>query len=174
VGTAAADVCGGASLCPSSVTAFGCVGFGVDSVIGVGCAGPLACAGVLAVPAPAVRASSARLMVYERNGASSEDVARAGSACGVGREGPLNNSGTNNTITTTRMIAPVSRSFTRLSKIRAIPLQSSTSTVIVLSITQATASPDRRYETSRRPERGRQAWRWHGPPRTPPPQRPRG
>jgi hypothetical protein len=61
--------------------------------------------------------------VYERNGGSSEEFA---AACGTGadREGPLSSSGTNNTISTTRMIAPVSRSFTRLSKMGAEPLQS--------------------------------------------------
>ena len=66
----------------------------------------------------AVWGSSARSMVYERNGGSSEEVA---AACGAGadREGPLSSSGTNNTISTTRMIAPVSRSFTRLSTMGA-------------------------------------------------------
>jgi hypothetical protein len=93
-----------------------------DSSIGAGCAGPLAC-GVDVLALAPVCESSARFIVYERNGGSSEEVA---AACGTGadREGPLSSSGTNNTISTTRMIAPVSRSFTRLSKMGAEPLQS--------------------------------------------------
>ena len=73
---------------------------------GAGCSGPLA----LGVPLRD-RASSPKLMVYERNGGSSADDA-ATAARGAGRIGPVNNSGTNNTIRATRMIAPVSRSFT--------------------------------------------------------------
>ena len=102
-----------------------CAGVG-DSVMGVGCSGPLACGDAFDAPTDesALCESSARFMVYERNGGSSEEVA---AACGAGtdRDGPLSSSGTNNTISTTRMIAPVSRSFTRLSKIGAEPLHSS-------------------------------------------------
>jgi hypothetical protein len=89
-------------------------------LMGAGCAGPLTCG--VDVPAPLCE-SSARSIVYERNGGSSAEVA---AACGAGadREGPLSSSGTNNTISATRMIAPVSRSFTRLSKMGAEPLQS--------------------------------------------------
>ena len=94
--------------------------------MGVGCSGPLACGDAFDVPADesVLCESSAMFMVYERNGGSSEEVA---AACGAGtdRDGPLSSSGTNNTISTTRMIAPVSRSFTRLSKIGAEPRQSS-------------------------------------------------
>jgi hypothetical protein len=91
----------------------------------VGCAGPLAWGMAFELPAPAGagRESSARFMVYERNGGSSEEVAAAWGA-GAERDGPLSSSGTNNTISTTRMIAPVSRSFTSLSNIGAEPIHS--------------------------------------------------
>src|SRR5579863_2609972 len=53
-------------------------------------------------------------MVYERNGGSSADVAdAAASGCGADRIGPVSSAGTSNTIRATRMIAPVSRSFTQ-------------------------------------------------------------
>jgi hypothetical protein len=126
---------GGAGVCacvaavgePSGGTSESPCSAGVDdSAIGVGCSGPLACGDAFCVPVDesALCESSARFMVYERNGGSSEEVA---AACGAGtdRDGPLSSSGTNNTISTTRMIAPVSRSFTRLSKIGAEPLHSS-------------------------------------------------
>jgi hypothetical protein len=127
-----------------------------DSVMGVGCAGPLACAEALDVPADVLAPceSSARFIVYERNGGSSEEET---AACGAGadREGPLSSSGTNNTISTTRMIAPVSRSFTRLSKIGSEPVQSSAT---AFSISQATASPAPPCGTSRTPARDPLAW----------------
>jgi len=92
-----------------------------------GCACSLACAGALVVPGDGVAPwdSSARSMVYERNGGSSEeeDGAAAWDA-GAGLDGPLSSSGTNNTIRTTRMIAPVSRSFTRLSNMGTESIQS--------------------------------------------------
>jgi hypothetical protein len=86
----------------------------------LGCSGPLGCGidGPL-LPAAAVRAreSSPRLMVYDLNGGSSDEGAAAAVGAGADRPfGPDNSSGTNNTIRTTRMIAPVSRSFTRVSK----------------------------------------------------------
>jgi hypothetical protein len=94
-----------------------------------GCAGPLACGGALVVvPADGVAPwdSSARSMVYERNGGSSEEEEEGAAAwgAGAGLDGPLSSSGTNNTIRTTRMIAPVSRSFTRLSNMGMESLQS--------------------------------------------------
>src|SRR5690242_21439121 len=94
-----------------------------------GCAGPLACeGGLVAVAAEGVALwdSSARSMVYERNGGSSEEEEDGAAAwdAGAGRDGPLSSSGTNNTIRTTRMIAPVSRSFTRLSNMGAEPFHS--------------------------------------------------
>src|SRR5580704_2468754 len=53
------------------------------SVMGVGCAGPLACAEALDVPADVLAPceSSARFIVYERNGGSSEEET---AACGGG------------------------------------------------------------------------------------------
>ena len=94
-----------------------------------GCAGPLACGGALVVvPADGVAPwdSSARSMVYERNGGSSEEEEDGAAPwdAGAGLDGPLSSSGTNNTIRTTRMIAPVSRSFTRLSNMGAEPFHS--------------------------------------------------
>jgi hypothetical protein len=91
-----------------------------------GCAGPFGSRGELEAPEEGAgpRESLARSMVYERNGASSEEEDGAtAAACGAGavREGPLSSSGTNNTISTTRMIAPVSRSFTRLSNMGTEP-----------------------------------------------------
>ena len=75
------DVCAVASICSGTLSGTASVGWagfaGNDSVIGVGCAGPVAWDVELAAPAvPPVWGSSARLMVYERNGASSEEVAR--------------------------------------------------------------------------------------------------
>ena len=124
---AGACVCVAAVGEPSGGTSESTCCAGVDdSAMGVGCSGPLACGDVFGVPVDesALCESSAMFMVYERNGGSSEEVA---AACGAGtdRDGPLSSSGTNNTISTTRMIAPVSRSFTRLSKIGAEPLHSS-------------------------------------------------
>jgi hypothetical protein len=66
--------------------------------------------------------SSPKLIVYDLNGGSSDGVGVA--PAGTGAEGPLgpdNSSGTNNTIRTTRMIAPVSRSFTRSSTVGTKP-----------------------------------------------------
>ena len=93
----------------------------------VGCSGPLGCgiAGpLLAAALPAALPagwvceceSSPKLIVYDLNGGSSDEggAAPAG-AVAAGPFGPDNSSGTNNTIKTTRMIAPVSRSFTRSS-----------------------------------------------------------
>lgn len=104
-----------------------------------GCAGPLACGGALAVvPADGVAPwdSSARSMVYERNGGSSEEEEDGAAPwdAGAGLDGPLSSSGTNNTIRTTRMIAPVSRSFTRLSNMGTEPFQST-------SVRDGTAPP---------------------------------
>ena len=98
--------------------------------MGAGCAGPFATgisdpdsSGAL----PRECESSARLIVYERNGGSPVEDAelRATGAGGVERTGPLSSSGTNTTITATRMIAPVRRSLTGVSKMRPDPLQSS-------------------------------------------------
>ena len=127
-----------------------------DSVMGVGCAGPVACAEALDVSAEELAPceSSARFIVYERNGGSSVEETAA-CETGADREGPLSSSGTNNTISTTRMIAPVSRSFTRLSKIGSEPVQSSAT---AFSISQATASPAPRCGTSRTPARDPLAW----------------
>jgi len=104
-----------------------------------GCAGPLACGGALVVvPADGVAPwdSSARSMVYERNGGSSEEEEDGAAPwdAGAGLDGPLSSSGTNNTIRTTRMIAPVSRSFTRLSNMGTEPFQST-------SVRDGTAPP---------------------------------
>jgi hypothetical protein len=105
-----------------------------------GCAGPLACGGALVVvPGDGVAPwdSSARSMVYERNGGSSEEEEEDGAAAcdaGAGLDGPLSSSGTNNTIRTTRMIAPVSRSFTRLSNMGMESIQS-------MSLRDGTAAP---------------------------------
>jgi hypothetical protein len=104
-----------------------------------GCAGPLACGGALVVvPADGVAPwdSSARSMVYERNGGSSEEEEDGAAAwgAGAGLDGPLSSSGTNNTIRTTRMIAPVSRSFTRLSNMGTDSFQST-------SVREGTAAP---------------------------------
>jgi hypothetical protein len=82
----------------------------------VGCSGPLGCgvAGPLLSAEPERECdSSPRLIVYDLNGGSSDEVGAA--PAGIGADGPFgpdNSSGTNNTIRTTRMIAPVSRSFT--------------------------------------------------------------
>lgn len=59
-----------------------------------------------------VRASSARSIVYDRNGGSPEEPTAPGCAVEVERTGPVSNSGTNRTMSATRIIAPVSRSFT--------------------------------------------------------------
>jgi hypothetical protein len=62
--------------------------------------------------------------VYDLNGGSSDEVAAVLAGAGADRPlGPDKNSGTNNTIRTTRMIAPVSRSFTRTSKMGMNPPQ---------------------------------------------------
>jgi hypothetical protein len=119
----ACDATSAASLCAcaaSDVAAPGCT---------VGCAGPLGCgiAGPL-LSAEADRAceSSPKLMVYDLNGGSSDEVGAAPAGTGAdGPFGPDNSSGTNNTIRTTRMIAPVSRSFTRSTTVGTKPLQSS-------------------------------------------------
>jgi hypothetical protein len=95
----------------------------------VGCSGPLGCgiAGPL-LPAASVGEceSSPKLIVYDLNGGSSDELGAV--PAGTGAEGPFgpdNSSGTNNTISTTRMIAPVSRSFTRSSTVGTKPPQSS-------------------------------------------------
>ena len=95
----------------------------------VGCSGPLGCgmAGPL-LPADSVREceSSPKLIVYDLNGGSSDEVGAEPVDSGADAPfGPDNSSGTNNTIKTTRMIAPVSRSFTRSSTVGTMPLQSS-------------------------------------------------
>jgi hypothetical protein len=102
----------------------------------VGCAGWVGCGGPEPPAAPfavsdCVCESSPRLMVYDRNGGSSDDGEAAPAAGGVaaGPFGPDNSSGTNSTIKTTRMIAPVSRSFTRSSKVGTKSLRSSLATV---------------------------------------------
>jgi hypothetical protein len=119
-----ADELGAAvSLCvfdASDVAAPGCK---------VGCSGPLGCgiAGpLLSADSDRECESSPKLIVYDLNGGSSDEFG-AGPA-GTGAEGPFgpdNSSGTNNTIRTTRMIAPVSRSFTRSSTVGTKPPQSS-------------------------------------------------
>ena len=95
----------------------------------VGCSGPLGCgmAGPL-LPVDSGREceSSPKLMVYDLNGGSSDEVGLEPADAGAERPfGPDSSSGTNNTIRTTRMIAPVSRSFTRSSKVGTKTLQSS-------------------------------------------------
>jgi hypothetical protein len=95
----------------------------------VGCSGPLGCgmAGPL-LPVDSGREceSSPKLMVYDLNGGSSDEVGLDPADTGTeGPFGPDSSSGTNNTIRTTRMIAPVSRSFTRSSKVGTKTLQSS-------------------------------------------------
>jgi hypothetical protein len=111
------------SLCvfdASDVDAPGCT---------VGCSGPLGCgiAGpLLSADSDRECDSSAKLIVYDLNGGSSDEFGAA--LAGTGAEGPFgpdNSSGTNNTIRTTRMIAPVSRSFTRSSTVGTKPPQSS-------------------------------------------------
>ena len=67
--------------------------------------------------------SSLKLIVYDRNGGSSEELAPAAAGAGADEPlGPVSSSGTNNTIKITRMIAPVSRSFTRSSKVGTMSL----------------------------------------------------
>jgi len=93
-----------------------------------GCSGPLGCgmAGPLLSESVRECESSPKLIVYDLNGGSSDEV--GAEPADVGAEGPLgpdNSSGTNNTIRTTRMIAPVSRSFTRSSTVGTKPPQSS-------------------------------------------------
>ena len=101
--------------------------------------GPLGCgiAGPLLPAAARERESSFRLMVYDRNGGSSDEVAGAPVSAvpggippvgvppgGVWTDlplGPDSSSGTNNTIRMTRMIAPVSLSFTRNSTVGTEP-----------------------------------------------------
>jgi hypothetical protein len=94
-----------------------------------GCSGPLGCgmAGPL-LPVASAREceSSPKLIVYDLNGGSSDEVGAEPADTGAeGAFGPDNSSGTNNTIRTTRMIAPVSRSFTRSSTVGTKTLQSS-------------------------------------------------
>ncbi len=88
-----------------------------------GCSGAPGCGIAGPVVPPALPAesdceceSSPKLIVYDLNGGSSDEgeAAPAG-AVAAGPFGPDSSSGTNNTIKTTRMIAPVSRSFTRSS-----------------------------------------------------------
>jgi hypothetical protein len=111
------------SLCvfdASDVAAPGCT---------VGCSGPLGCgiAGPLLSADPDRECeSSLKLIVYDLNGGSSDEFGPG--PAGTGAEGPFgpdSSSGTNNTIRTTRMIAPVSRSFTRSSTVGTKPPQSS-------------------------------------------------
>jgi hypothetical protein len=100
----------------------------VAEPVGCGMAGPLGCgiAGPLLPAAARECESSPRLIVYDLNGGSSDEFAAAPVGAGAdGPFGPDNSSGTNNTIKTTRMIAPVSRSFTRCSTVGTKPLQSS-------------------------------------------------
>jgi hypothetical protein len=113
----------GGSLC-----AFDAAGVGAAGCT-AGCSGPLGCgmAGPL-LPVDSGREceSSPKLIVYDRNGGSSDEVGAEPADTGAeGAFGPDNSSGTNNTIRTTRMIAPVSRSFTRSSTVGTKPLQSS-------------------------------------------------
>lgn len=131
-GEASAGEPAAGACCAVEASCAGC------STMAGGCAGPLACGGALMVPADGVAPwdSSARSMVYERNGGSSEEEADSAAAwdAGAGLDGPLSSSGTNNTIRTTRMIAPVSRSFTRLSNMGTESFQST-------SVYERTAAP---------------------------------
>jgi hypothetical protein len=134
-----------------SLCAFAASGVGVPGCT-VGCAGPLGCgmAGPL-LPADSDREceSSPRLMVYDFNGGSSDEVgAEPAGTEAEGPFGPDNSSGTNNTIRTTRMIAPVSRSFTRSSTVGTKPRQSSGRRGT--SIREATATPDPQCRPSQR------------------------
>ena len=72
-------------------------------------------------PWPALAIAVGAGLVLSGSGA---DVKAAAATVGAGATrpfGPDNSSGTNNTIRTTRMIAPVSRSFTRTSKMGTNP-----------------------------------------------------
>jgi hypothetical protein len=127
----ASEVIVGELAADGSLCAFVASGVAVPGCT-VGCAGPLGCGMAGPVfPADSGREceSSPRLMVYDFNGGSSDEV--GAEPAGTGAEGPFgpdNSSGTNNTIRTTRMIAPVSRSFTRSSTVGTKPLQSSGTT----------------------------------------------
>ena len=147
----ASEVIVGELAADDSLCAFAASGVGVPGCT-VGCAGPLGCgmAGPL-LPADSGREceSSPRLMVYDFNGGSSDEV--GAEPAGTGAEGPFgpdNSSGTNNTIRTTRMIAPVSRSFTRSSTVGTKPLQSSGRRGT--SIREAIATPDPQCRPSQR------------------------
>lgn len=96
---------GDAAGVEACVGAMACWFAGCSGAPGCGICGPL-----LRGISNCERASSARLIVYDLNGGSSEELL---AAAGAGRAGPVNSSGTNSTIRATRMIAPVSRSFTR-------------------------------------------------------------
>jgi hypothetical protein len=119
----------GASPCGFAASAVeGCEVLGAAPGWATGCAGPLGCgmAGPLLSDSVRECESSPKLIVYDLNGGSSDEV--GGGPAGAGAEGPFgpdNSSGTNNTIRMTRMIAPVSRSFTRSSTMGTKPLQSS-------------------------------------------------
>jgi hypothetical protein len=116
------------SCCPP------CCDSPVTLPVAPGCSGPLGCgiAGPLLPAAARERGSSFRLMVYDLNGGSSDEVAEAPAEAapwsvspgGVWADlplGPDSSSGTNNTIKMTRMIAPVSLSFTGSSTVGATP-----------------------------------------------------
>ena len=115
---ACASVVAEESHVDDSVRSFSGVGVCVVGWVGWGCGGPELPAAPLAV-SDCECESSPRLMVYDRNGGSSDEgeAAPAGGGVAAGPFGPDNSSGTNSTIKTTRMIAPVSRSFTRSSKV---------------------------------------------------------
>ena len=81
--------------------------------------------------------SSLKLIVYDLNGGSSEELAPAAAGAGADEPfGPVSSSGTNNTIKTTRMIAPVSRSFTSNSKMGTKPPLSSAGSLELSSLPQ--------------------------------------
>jgi hypothetical protein len=119
----------GASPCAFAASAVeGCEALCAAPGWATGCSGPLGCgmAGPLLSDSVRECESSPKLIVYDLNGGSSDEV--GGGPAGTGAEapfGPDNSSGTNNTIRMTRMIAPVSRSFTRSSTMGTKPLQSS-------------------------------------------------
>ena len=144
-------IAGELTAADGSLCAFAASGVGVPGCT-VGCAGPLGCGMADPVlPADSGREceSSPRLMVYDFNGGSSDEV--GAEPAGTGAEGPFgpdNSSGTNNTIRTTRMIAPVSRSFTRSSTVGTKPLQSSGRRGT--SIREAIATPDPQCRPSQR------------------------
>jgi hypothetical protein len=113
----------GGSLCAFDVSKVGAPGCtaGCSGPLGCGMAGPL-----LPVDSGRECESSPKLIVYDLNGGSSDEVGAEPADTGAeGAFGPDNSSGTNNTIRTTRMIAPVSRSFTRSSTVGTKTLQSS-------------------------------------------------